>query len=116
MYLPPVDALVLEGFDEFLGGDIDIDGTRAPEPSTSLEWAELDAHARCARLLPTLLLFVCNVCNLCTTDLCLLTRRHYGMQTTPLADPDAEDESWIPGEAARLVPLLLFRLYAASVK
>jgi hypothetical protein len=46
--------------------------------------------------------------------------RHYGMQHTPLGDPDMEGESWIPGDAARLttgfrrthlrhVPLALIR-------
>lgn len=72
VYLPPSDSVVLAGLDEFLGGDIDTE--EAPEAgSSSMEWADVDAHAR-----------------------------HYGMQNTPLVEPDAEDESWIPGDAARI--------------
>ena len=98
MYLPPSDAVVLEGLDEFLGGGIDAesDGAAAPagesDPS-SLQWSDVDAYAK-----------------------------YYGMQGTPAADPDVEDESWVPGDVARLttnfrkqhlrhVPLALIRQF-----
>ncbi len=94
VYLPPADAVVLEGLDEFLGGSIDIDKSATSSVDAgSLQWADVDAYAQ-----------------------------YYGMQSTPAADPDAEDENWVPGDVARLttsfrkqhlrhVPLALIRTF-----
>jgi hypothetical protein len=50
VYLPPADTVVLEGLDEFLGGSIDIDGDVAGSAGSahglSMEWADVEAHAK----------------------------------------------------------------------